>query len=106
VLAVAAVAVLAGHAWGTLVIAAADVVLLGKLWPLLAFGASDPTTTRAAAIAVVTALPGLVLFAAALPHLVDVILGDSRHPLRTAGIFVGSAGAATWLLIPAVLALA
>jgi hypothetical protein len=104
ILALAGVAVLAGHAWGTLIVAAADVVLLGKLWPLLAFGATDPITTGAAAVAVVTALPGLVLFAATLPHLVDVILGASRHPLRATGIFVGSAGAAAWLLVPAVLA--
>src|SRR5688500_17393822 len=36
VLAVGAIAVLAEHAWGLLLVAIADVLLVGKVWPALA----------------------------------------------------------------------
>ncbi len=104
VLLVGAIALSAGHAWGILVIASAELLIIGKAWPIV----SDFITTgemgsvggAAAIVTTVTALPGLALFVVTLPFMVEVIIGekDSRAQ-RPAEIFSGVAAIA-WLVQP------
>ncbi len=101
VLAVGALALLAGHTWGLLVVAVADVMLLGQVWPMLAFE-SDGATQLAAATALVSALPGLALLGIAFPALVSVIFGEQTSDrVRSAGVATCAIGAALAVVLPA-----
>lgn len=102
VLAVGAVAVLAGHGWGLAIVVLGDVVLLGAAWPL-AFQQTPPSDVAVIAtyLAVAGALPGLFLFARTIGPTVQLVTGRSRHDLwhraaATATMVVGAA----WLLRP------
>jgi hypothetical protein len=102
VLAVGALALLAGHTWGLLVITIADIALLAHVWPLLAFGASGPPLDHlAAAAALVTALPALAFLGVALPALVDTILDAPSARMRSAAVTACAIGAAVTLILPA-----
>ena len=102
VLAVGALALLAGHAWGLLVVAAADVMLLGHVWPILAFAGGGQTQSQAAAAtALVSALPGLALLGVAMPALVDVVLDEPSARVRSAGVAMCAVGAALAIVLPA-----
>lgn len=107
VLLVGALALLAGHAWGVLVIACAEVLILGKSWPIVSdlITSSQPISELGAIAAVVTtmsALPGLVLFAATLPFMVEVVIGRKDTAIQRPGELLSSAAAAVWLLQPLV----
>jgi hypothetical protein len=99
VLAVGALALLAGHAWGLLIVAAADLILVGALWPLLAFGDPSRSVTVAAAIALAGALPGLVVFTRTLPGTVELVLGD-RPRFRAHAVAATGILAAVSLVLP------
>ncbi len=80
VLLVGALALLAGHAWGVLVIACAQVLILGKAWPIVSeiitnSGSFSGLGSAAALATTIAALPGLVLFVATLPFMVEVVVG-------------------------------
>ena len=104
VLFVGAIALLAGHAWGILVIAAAEVLILGKAWPIVSdmitTGGLSSHTGATALIATISALPGLALFAVTLPFTIEVIIGAKDSRIQRPGEVVSSLAAAAWLLRP------
>jgi hypothetical protein len=103
ILAVGALALLAGHRWGLLIVAAADLLLLGYVWPVLAFGDRPESWARlAAGTAVLGALPGLLVFSRTLPHTLDLLAGRRLERLRPAGAALGSLAALLWLSAPAI----
>ncbi len=101
-LALGALALLAGHTWGLMVSIPAHLTLVGRLWPHLSLAAAPTESLRAAATALVlvTTVPALVLAAAVLPQIADHLLpGGTR---RSRGLVVaGSAVAlAAALILP------
>jgi hypothetical protein len=101
VLAVGAIAVLAEHAWGLLLIGLAELLLVGKVWPVVAFGSDTDWAAATAGLALVAALPGLVVFASTLSRSVEMILGDRGARLTSAGVTLSATSAVVWLLLPA-----
>ena len=102
VLLVGAVALLAGHRWGALIVAIADVLMLGKLWPVLAFGGTEASAAHiTAATALVGALPGLVLLGWTIPKTVEVLVGRPSGRLHAAGVSACCVGLALWVSFPA-----
>ena len=106
VLAVGALALLAGHTWGLLVIVPSHLVVVGRLWPVFALygpGHADSLSIGSGAVAVVllTALPSLALSVVLLPRIVGHLLID-RSP-RTQNCVVAGAAAllAAALVLPA-----
>jgi hypothetical protein len=102
-LAVAALALLAGHTWGLMVSIPAHITLVGRVWPQLEPSAhASPERTAAVAVVLVTALPALALTAYVLPQIAAHLLPDRTR--RVHSIFVaGSALAlAAALMLPAV----
>tara|TARA_R110002096_G_scaffold44526_8_gene120275 strand:+ start:90177 stop:90482 length:306 start_codon:yes stop_codon:yes gene_type:complete len=98
---------LAGHAWGILVIACAEVMILGKAWPIVSsiITSGESLTSHGSAAAIVTtltALPGLILFAATLPFMVEVVIGRKDSAIQRPGELLSTAAAAIWLLQPIV----
>lgn len=100
VLAVGAIALLAEHAWGLLVVGVADLALVGKVWPVVVFADNPDWSTATATLALITALPGLVVFAATLSKTVEMIVGKEATPYHRAGVAASYAGALVWLLLP------
>lgn len=101
ILAVGAIALMAGHAWGLLIVALADVVLVGKIWPVVLLQADATTGGVAAAIALAGALPGLAIVSRTLPGTVEVVMGTSDPRRRSLGMTLGVALMAAALLVPA-----
>jgi hypothetical protein len=101
VLAVGAIAVLAEHAWGLLLIGMAEVLLVGKVWPVVAFGSEvSGWGTSIAGLALVAALPGLIVFASTLSRSVEMILGERETRLYSASVTVSATSAVIWLVLP------
>lgn len=102
VLVVGALALLAGHRWAMLVIAAGDVLLVGQLWPAAVGieGAPSAFGEIATVVSLVCALPGLLLFVRHLPAMVEVVLGG-RTRGHGAGVTVSAIAAGLWLVSPA-----
>ncbi len=101
-LAVGALALLAGHTWGLMVSIPAHITLVGRVWPELAHVSTEPAPhTVALAVVLVTALPALALIAVVLPQIAQQLLPDRTR--RTRSLFVaGSALAlAAALILPA-----
>ena len=102
VLLVGAVALLAGHRWGALIVAIADVLMLGKLWPVLAFGGTEASAAHiTAATALLGALPGLVLLGWTIPRTVEVVVGRPSGKLHAMGVRCCCVGLAVWVALPA-----
>ena len=102
VLGVASLAILAGHQWGLMVLVAADVVLLGRVWPLVVHEWPPTVPAQMAAYAALAgALPGLFLLRRTVPHWLDLVLGAAagRRWHATGSVLVPVASA-LWLLIP------
>jgi len=99
---VGALALLAGHAWGLLVVALADALLIGSLWPVLAFPeAQSPTTVSLATFALLAALPGLLQLGRTVPKTVEVVMGRrASNRTRSAGVACCSVLIAVWLALP------
>lgn len=99
-LAVGALALLAGHAWGLLVAIPAHITLVGRLWPELVHTMDHGAwSATAIAVVVITALPALALATGVLPALASHLLPDRTG--RTRAVFV--AGTATALAAALVL---
>jgi hypothetical protein len=101
VLAVGALALLAGHAWGLLIVAIAEVLLLGEVWPMVVFGDGELPPRVVAAVALGSALPGVVLLGRTLPALVDILLEDPPGHIRHMGVATGAVLAGLALVLPA-----
>jgi len=100
VLAVGALALLAGHAWGLLIVALADVMLIGTVWPLVVFLQGSTLEIAAAATALGGALPGLILVTRTLPRTVEVVVGTDHGRLRNVSVAASSVMVALWLTLP------
>jgi hypothetical protein len=98
-LAVGSLALLAGHAWGLLIVALADLLIVGAVWPLLVFGGRPSSIVVAAAIALAGALPGLVLLGRTLPGTVELVLGENVR-WRSAGVAVSGVLCLVSLVLP------
>jgi hypothetical protein len=105
VLVVGALALLAGHAWGILVIACSELLIVGKAWPIAASALGGHHSALAdhwaAPITLLTALPGLALFVATLPYTVEVVIGAKDSLAHRTGVVLSSLAACVWLLYPA-----
>jgi hypothetical protein len=111
-LAVGALALLAGHTWGLLVALSSHVPLVGRVWPFLtrlhvpgyeAGTADGAITASAIAVVLVTAVPVIVLSMVLFPKLVaHLVPGASRrtHAYATAAVAI-ALGAS--LVLPAVI---
>jgi hypothetical protein len=111
-LAVGAIALLAGHTWGLLVALSSHVPLVGRIWPAVAHlhmhtapPAGESTMTAGAiAVVLVTAVPVVMLSMLLFPRLVaHLVPGASPriHAWATAAVAI-ALGAS--LVLPAVLA--
>jgi hypothetical protein len=101
VLAVVAVALLAGQRWALPIVVLADIALIGALWPR-AFIHDPPST--AAQIGVVLglagALPGIVAFGRAAPALAELVLGRATQRGRSFSMALLVAVSAIWIAAP------
>ena len=102
VLAVGALALLAGHAWGLMVSIPSHLTLVGRLWPHLSLAHAPGGSLRAAATAllVVTAIPALALGAVVLPQIVRELLPDATRRLRAAIVAGAALALAAALIVP------
>ncbi len=102
-LAVGALALLAGHAWGLLVLMPAHVALAGKLWPQVALaGTSDTPSVAALAVVLVTMVPTVALSAVAMPGIVATLLPERSPRARSLVVAAGALCLAAALIVPAV----
>jgi hypothetical protein len=102
VLAVGALALLAGHTWGLLVSVPSHVTLVGQLWPTFLPTHAGPPPV-AAAVVLVTALPALALTAIVLPQIANHLLHDRPQRMRHAFVAASALALAASLVAPAVL---
>ncbi len=106
VLLVGAIALLAGHAWGILVIAAAELLVVGKAWPivtdLITNGDLGSLAGATALVTMVAALPGLALFVVTLPFMVEVIVGEKDSRAQRPAEVLSCVAAVAWLASPLV----
>jgi hypothetical protein len=101
-LAVAALALLAGHTWGLMVAIPAHVTLLGRVWPQLTHGAPALTVHGAAlAVVLVTALPALALTAVVLPEIARQLLPARSRRVRALFVAGAALALAAALILPA-----
>lgn len=102
ILAIGALALLAGHGWGLPVVTVVEVVLLGRLWPLFVYDwPPAPAVQIATYTALLGALPGLVLLRHGLPRAVELILGTRCAPrVRALGVGLGAALSGLGLVLP------
>jgi len=101
VLAVGAIALMAQHAWGLLIVGVADLALVGKVWPVVVFTSHPDWSTATATLALITALPGLVVFVATLSRTVELVTGGSASRHHRAAMALSGTAAIAWLLMPA-----
>lgn len=97
ILAVAGLAVLAGHSWGTLVGGAASTMLLAHVWPIVAAGKHSGWGAIASIAAFSLALPGSLAFARGLPRRIHGLIG--RRIARLPGAPLGASAAALAVLV-------
>jgi hypothetical protein len=99
-LAVGALALLAGHTWGLLVALSSHVPLVGRVWPSLGSASeAGSMTTGAVAVVLVTAIPVIVLATLLFPRLIAALA--PRASQRTQGLL--TAGLAFVLAVSLVL---
>jgi hypothetical protein len=102
VLAVGALAMLAGHKWALLIVALADAMLVGRVWPVIAFPEHQSSVAVAIAMfALLAAVPGLVQLGRTMPRTVDVIIGTRSPRVHSAGVLCSSLLLAAWVVAPA-----
>jgi hypothetical protein len=97
ILAVAGLAVLAGHTWGSLVGGAASTMLLAHVWPIVAAGKHSGWGAFASIAAFSLALPGSLTFARGLPRRIHGLVG--RRIARLPGAPLGASAAALAVLV-------
>jgi hypothetical protein len=103
VLAVAAVALLAGQRWALPIVVLADIALIGALWPRAFL--HDPPSTEAQVgvlLGLAGALPGVIALGRTAPALAELVLGrSSRRGVILSRIAIG-ASAILWVGAPLV----
>jgi hypothetical protein len=97
ILAVAGLAVLAGHTWGSLVAGAASTMMLAHVWPIVAAGQHSGWGAFASIAAFSLALPGSLAFARGLPRSIHGLIG--RRFARLPGAPLGASAAALAVLV-------
>jgi hypothetical protein len=97
VLAVAGLAVLAGHGWGFLVSGAASTMMLAYVWPIVATGKHSGWGGVAATASFALAVPGAFTFARALPRRIHGLIG--QRVARLPGAPLGASAAALAVLV-------
>ena len=104
-LAVGAIALLAGNAWGLMVSIPAHLTLVGRIWPQLAMAGGKVGAVHAAAsaIVIVTAVPAIVLAAVVLPQLARHLVPGGTPRVRSLLVAVAAAALAAALILPAAL---
>jgi hypothetical protein len=102
ILAVGALALLAGHGWGLPVVTLVEVILLGRLWPLVVYDwPPAPEVQVVVYTALAGALPGLFLLRRTLPRAIDLLLGTECPPrLHTAAVALAAALSGLALILP------
>ncbi len=101
VLAIAAVAVLAGHRWGVAILVVADVALVGALWPRAFL--QDPPSTIAqlgVVLGLAGALPGAVMLRRMTPELALLVLGEESARGRAVSAALVPVIAVVWVAAP------
>src|SRR5690606_7409131 len=97
IMAVAGLAVLAGHAWGQMVSGAASLMLLANVWPIVSSAQHSGWGAVAGGSAVAFAFPGAVAFALTLPRRLPALLASRVGRARPLGL-PGSVAASAALL--------
>lgn len=102
ILTVGALALLAGHGWGLPVVTLVEVILLGRLWPLVVYDWPPALEVQIVVYtALAGALPGLFLLRRTLPRAIDLLLGTECPPrLHAAAVAVAAALSALALILP------
>src|SRR5262245_6981242 len=104
-LAVGALALLAGHTWGLLVLVPAHVVIAGRLWPQIAIaGTGDALPVAALAVVLVTMIPTVTLSAMAMPGIVAALFPEQSPRRRAVLVAAGALCLAAALIVPALTA--
>ncbi len=99
VLLVGSLASLAGHGWGLAIVVLAELVLLGRLMPLIVYHwPPTPAVRWAATLALAGAAPSVLLIRHALADAVVLCVGTRSGLAHSLGIASGAALAA-WLMI-------
>jgi len=104
-LAVGALALLAGHTWGLMVSIPAHLTLVGRIWPQLSLAAASASAWRAAATAlvIVTAIPALALAAVVLPQIARHLLPGGTPRARRLLVAGTATALAAALILPSAL---
>jgi hypothetical protein len=104
-LAVGALALLAGHTWGLLVLVPAHIAIAGRLWPQVAIaGTGDALPIAALAIVLVTMIPTVALSAMAMPGIVATLFPEQSPRRRSLLVAAGALCLAAALVVPALTA--
>jgi hypothetical protein len=84
-LAVGALALLAGHTWGLMVSIPSHLTLVGRLWPHLSMirGAEGSLRAAGTTLILITAIPALALAAVVVPQIVDHLLPGRTRRTRS-----------------------
>lgn len=98
ILAVGAIALLAGHRWSLMIVVAAQVLILGKVWPIALHGSG--MVEGAAIVASLCALPSLVLLRKTVPTILELLVGKRAAPVNTTAYRACSVLVGVWLLLP------
>jgi len=101
-LAVGALALLAGHTWGLMVSIPSHLTLVGRLWPQLSLAGGSSLRAAAIALILVTAVPALALAAVVLPQIADRLLPRSTRRMRAAVVAGSALALAAALIVPAI----
>jgi hypothetical protein len=103
-LAVGALALLAGHTWGLMVSIPSHLTLVGRLWPHLSLAQDADGSVHAAATALilVTAIPALALAAVILPQIAEHLLPRATRRMRSALVAGSTLALAAALIVPSI----
>jgi hypothetical protein len=100
-LAVGALALLAGHTWGLLVLVPSHATLVGRVAPSVATHGGLHGNAVAVAIVLVTALPGMVLGALLLPRIVEAVAPHTPKRAQAVAVAFLALSLACCLIVPA-----
>ena len=103
-LAVGALAILAGHAWGLFVVLPSHLTLVGRMWPSVNHLHDQHVGslgTGAIAVVLVTALPALALSAILMPRVTRHLMGRYAPRRQAAIVGMTALALAAAIIVPA-----
>jgi len=100
ILAVAGLAILAGHSWGFLISGAASTMMMAHVWPIVATGKHSGWGGFAAVASFSLALPGTFAFARSLPRRIHALIGPRMARLPGAPLGASAAALAVLVALP------